>query len=372
MYTNTMQKICFVIGPMNEEHMPKLRLLADQIIAPLLPEHVVQTPDQKREGKIMNQVIESCDGADLVIADLTGNNPNVLYEIGVLHSLGRICIPVKLKLGSDSKRRRRVQDPKAFDIAAYRHFQIDLENPEEAKAIIGDVISSSFENRRNKKHVSNPVIDYYGVPLAEISPASGLALGYYCNFVKNTVDCICKADLYEIVCGETPYGEDMKSIPRDRQDDIKLDILIPDRLEYAYHDYIGTLARKKLLMHAAIKSRSNPKARPMTMYIWPDHSALVDIPTTMNVMEQSIKNRLGARGQVDSEDEHYLRLEAEEIERFRAQLNLNIKATGTTSSFEIRRKTNIQGWREIGEQRKWPEEFWRPRPSERGLSQTLA
>ena len=40
-------------------------------------------------GSIINGIVENLNSSDLVIADLTGNNPNVMYELGVRHSLKR-------------------------------------------------------------------------------------------------------------------------------------------------------------------------------------------------------------------------------------------------------------------------------------------
>jgi hypothetical protein len=48
-------RLCFVIGPMNDEHMPKLRFLAKKIVVPVLPKNfVVKTPDEFGAGNVMN------------------------------------------------------------------------------------------------------------------------------------------------------------------------------------------------------------------------------------------------------------------------------------------------------------------------------
>src|SRR4030095_7576131 len=110
-------QFCFVIGPMNKEHMPKLRFLAKKIVEPVLPKNfVVKTPDEFGAGNVMNQVMASCDTAALVIADTTGNNPNVLYEVGVLDSLGRLCIPVKLKPDAPKEKRGGTRKTRCLSI----------------------------------------------------------------------------------------------------------------------------------------------------------------------------------------------------------------------------------------------------------------
>ena len=79
---------CFVIGPMTGHHGQVLQWLAHDVVQKLLPDWTVTTPDSGVLGNIMNDVVRSCDRADLVIANTTGSNPNVLYEIGLLDALG--------------------------------------------------------------------------------------------------------------------------------------------------------------------------------------------------------------------------------------------------------------------------------------------
>ena len=119
---------CFIIGPMEDgDGGPRDRLtrLKDHIIRPILDEitgtdgpYAVRTPfDLDRQGGtiIMRDIIHAIDRADLVVADLTDSNPNVFYELGITHALGRPCVAV-LQLGQEIQ----------FDISAYRVFAVDL------------------------------------------------------------------------------------------------------------------------------------------------------------------------------------------------------------------------------------------------------
>jgi hypothetical protein len=45
--------------------------------------------DIARAGGIMSQIWDALRKADAVVADLTGNNSNVLYETGIAHALGK-------------------------------------------------------------------------------------------------------------------------------------------------------------------------------------------------------------------------------------------------------------------------------------------
>jgi hypothetical protein len=50
------------------------------------------TGDLANLGTIMDQVWQGIRGADLVVADITGHNPNVMYEMGLAAALGKEAI----------------------------------------------------------------------------------------------------------------------------------------------------------------------------------------------------------------------------------------------------------------------------------------
>lgn len=89
------QRLCFIVGPIGEENSP-VRLLADWmlhgVIKPVLESdefnYRVKRADHDAEpGSIASAVINDLTSAELVVADLTGFNPNAFYELGIRHTL---------------------------------------------------------------------------------------------------------------------------------------------------------------------------------------------------------------------------------------------------------------------------------------------
>ncbi len=95
------QKTCFVIRPIGEAGS-SVRLAADDryenLIKPVCEEckyvRIYHAGEISSPGMISRDVIEGVAESDLVIADLTDNNSNVLYELALRHALRRpyVCI----------------------------------------------------------------------------------------------------------------------------------------------------------------------------------------------------------------------------------------------------------------------------------------
>lgn len=87
------RKLCFVIGPIGKDASPERKhadMLLNVIIKDVLEkaefDYQVRRADEEADpGMINDRVITDILNADLVIADLTGHNPNVFYELGIRH-----------------------------------------------------------------------------------------------------------------------------------------------------------------------------------------------------------------------------------------------------------------------------------------------
>jgi hypothetical protein len=115
------RKVCFVIGPIGGHGSPErvhADTLFDKIIKPTFDEHfpkisVVRADHIATPGMIDTQIITHLIEAKLAIADLTTQNANAFYELGIRHMLQKPVVHV-------FRRGERIP----ADIAAYRAVEI--------------------------------------------------------------------------------------------------------------------------------------------------------------------------------------------------------------------------------------------------------
>lgn len=94
------RRVCFVVSPIGGDGTETRRSidgLMDAAIEPALVESGFEVSVAHRmvsPGSITNQVIELLLTADLVVANLTGLNPNVMYELAVRHAARKPVVTI--------------------------------------------------------------------------------------------------------------------------------------------------------------------------------------------------------------------------------------------------------------------------------------
>lgn len=321
-------RYAFVIGPMKDQSNyydpekpdPRLVQLGAAIIAPLLDElapdigepYILRTPYALGPGAIANRVFAEIDRADLVIADITHSGPNVFYELALAHAVGAATLLV----------RERSDDniPLPFYLVPFKVYDIDFAQVETARHTLRQPLEQLLRQIQQYEVTDSPITGYYGEPITNISPAAGLAQGYFQNFVKPTINRLKEMNgdqtehVYNLEINEgTESDKQMLSLGKGLAEraGIQLRIILPKRLEYTTDDRIAQV--KRSLKQASVQT---PR-RNFTTLARKEGARyqLYDIPSAMNVMIASIDRRINQQ-RPDRASDEWQRLEQDEIDRF--------------------------------------------------------
>ena len=127
------KRMCFVLMPFSKEFKNQWELAFIPAIedANLKP----WRGDEKSLGTniIMSDVTRSISEAELIVADLTGKNPNVMYELGLAHAAKK---PVIL-LAQDEK-------DIPFDIMHIRYLKYDIRDLSDLRTLLRDRINHTL------------------------------------------------------------------------------------------------------------------------------------------------------------------------------------------------------------------------------------
>ncbi|MBD3342744.1 MAG: TIR domain-containing protein [Candidatus Lokiarchaeota archaeon] len=81
---------CFIVMPFGDED---LNIVYEDFVKPVLEDDCgllcERGDDVFGSNVIMDDIITSIKNSDLIVADLTGKNANVFYEVGICHALGK-------------------------------------------------------------------------------------------------------------------------------------------------------------------------------------------------------------------------------------------------------------------------------------------
>lgn len=146
-------KYCFVVGPIGAKDS-QIRNKADwllyAIIRPVFEsfEYRVERADETPHlNTITDQIIASVTAADVLVADLTGHNPNAFYELAVRHMTGKPIIHM-IEIGESIP----------FDVHDMKAIIYDLQSPETAETAKRELSNCLKAIESGDQKIMNPIV----------------------------------------------------------------------------------------------------------------------------------------------------------------------------------------------------------------------
>lgn len=144
---------CFVISPIGEEGT-ETRVRADQVLNHIIRpaakelgyEPVIRADEIAEPGLITTQVIQHLIEDPMVIADLTGRNPNVFYELAVRHA---IKLPVVQIIAQ--------HEPIPFDVSQARTIPVDYHDLDSVARCRAELAKQMSSAESNPGDADNPI-----------------------------------------------------------------------------------------------------------------------------------------------------------------------------------------------------------------------
>jgi hypothetical protein len=162
-----LKKICFFITPIGKAHSPE-RKRADQVQRYILMDvlgpkfKIVRADELPHPGSITHQIISLLYNADLVVADLTGSNANVAYELAVRHAFNKVSIHLIDKT-----------DTIPFDLKDERTIAFDLSDLDSARSCKEELNKFVRVILKGDVKYSSPVFRTLGVAAATAEEKEG-------------------------------------------------------------------------------------------------------------------------------------------------------------------------------------------------------
>jgi len=166
------------------KHIGNMKSAIDRIADELNAEQTqwtvrVDTPELDEAGMIEPRVFGLLDRAELGIMDISAGSPSVMYELAMLHSLGIPTIPISFREADGS--RKVPFYLKGTYQAVVDSFEVDALFEQLAPIVRTVVVGGNL----GSDPTMNPMTAFYGLPLVDISASTGLATGYFHNFLQH-------------------------------------------------------------------------------------------------------------------------------------------------------------------------------------------
>lgn len=145
-------KTCFVIAPIGADGSAD-RIRSDQVLKHIIGPSVrecgyepIRSDHISEPGLITSQVIQHIVEDPLVIADLTGRNPNVFYELALRHAIKKPVVQII-----------HATETIPFDVAASRTIHVDHRDLDSVAKAKEEIVRQIRSVERNPEDVDTPI-----------------------------------------------------------------------------------------------------------------------------------------------------------------------------------------------------------------------
>lgn len=151
----TEKKNCFVIMPFSSTKTcseDEWTEIFEKVIRPAVEKSGYNYECERANihfGSIIWEILDKLNRSELIIADITDRNPNVLYELGVRHALGGPAIAIAQK-----------KDDIPFDLLPYPYKIYGWKIDKEKKEFKKEIKKAIAELEQNPKKAVSPVRKY--------------------------------------------------------------------------------------------------------------------------------------------------------------------------------------------------------------------
>lgn len=154
-------RICYVIMPFDQRYQATytdaVRLAVQKVGQERGEQWECRRGDDVRvPGSVTKEIVTSLHTAELIIADLSGSNPNVFYELGVAHSAARPTIMITQDI-----------ETLPFDINSYRVHAYSA-SPDGLRILSERLSAAILDVLSSKEHITNPIQDFAPIRHAEV------------------------------------------------------------------------------------------------------------------------------------------------------------------------------------------------------------
>jgi hypothetical protein len=143
---------CFVISPIGDPDTDT-RKRSDQILkhvfkpaAEACSYRAIRADEISKSGIITTQVIQHIIEDPMVIADLTGENPNVFYELAIRHALRKPYVQIIQK-----------SEPIPFDVSGLRTIEVDHHDLDSVATAKDELILQMQSMQKPEATVDSPI-----------------------------------------------------------------------------------------------------------------------------------------------------------------------------------------------------------------------